>query len=272
MLRAAALAAAGCVAALWPVLAGASRRADSDLRLAVSSTSQNGRRDGGPTRWPWAVTGFAAFVVGVVFGPAAAGLAGAVAGICAWCTAVILRSRRRVAAAESVAQFASILSNQAQVSRTVVDALETAAPLATGPIAETAASFVAECRSVGVEAAAQRFATGTEGAVAAWLADAVAVAASSGGEWLPILGVLESEAAEAASTARHFHRHVAANLPQLGLSAALGSAVALGSALVSPDAWAWLTGSQGQRVGLAATVVAAAICARPLASAWELTR
>lgn len=257
MLRIAAIGAAGCAAALWLLLADA----------------VGGRpRDGSSTRWPWAATGLAAFIAGLAFGPAAAGLAGAVVGICAWCTAVIVRSRRRVAAAESVAQFASILSNQAQVSRTVVDALETAAPMATGPIAQTAARFVSECRSAGVEAAAQRFATGTEGAVAAWLADAVAVAAASGGEWVPILGVLESEAAEDAATARHFHRHVAANLPQLGLSAALGSAVAVGSALVSPEAWAWLTGSQGQRVGLAAITVAAAICARPLVSAWELTR
>ena len=257
MLRFAAIGVAGCAAA---------------LRLVLADAAPEHRRGGGPTRWPWAVTGSAALAAGLAFGPAAAGLAGAVAGICAWCAAVIVRSRRRVAAAESVAQFASILANQAQVSRTVVDALETAAPLAIGPIAETASRFVAECRSAGVDAAAQRFATGTEGAVAAWLADAVAVAASSGGEWVPILGVLESEAAEAASTARHFHRHVAAGLPQLGLSAALGSAVALGSALVNPEAWAWLIGPQGQRVGLAAVTVAVAICVRPLASAWELTR
>lgn len=258
MLKLAALGAAGGAAALWLVLADA--------------LPERRRRAGSTTRRPWAVTGLAAFVAGLAYGPAAAALAAAVVGSCAWCAAVIVRSRRRVAEAESVAQFASILSNQAQVSRTVVDALETAAPLATGPIAETASRFVAECRSAGVEAAAQRFATGTEGAVAAWLADAVAVAAASGGEWVPILGVLESEAAEAASTARHFHRHVAASLPQLGLSAALGAAVALGSAFVSPDAWAWLVGPQGQRVSLAATVIAAVICARPLASAWELTR
>ena len=257
MLKLAAFGAVGCAAALWLVLADA---------------APERHRDGSPTRWPWAVTGISAFSAGLAFGPAAAGLAGAVVGICAWCAAVIVRSRRRVSTAESVAQFASILSNQAQVSRTVVDALETAAPLASGPIAETATRFVSECRSAGVEAAAQRFVTGTEGAVAAWLADAVAVAASSGGAWVPILEVLESEAAEAAATARHFHRHVAANLPQLGLSAALGAAVALGSAMVSPDAWEWLTGTQGQRAGLAAVAIAAAIAARPLTSAWELTR
>lgn len=223
-------------------------------------------------RWPWLLSGVTAFVTGLLFGPAAAGLAAAVVGLGAWCAATVVRSRRRVAAAESVAQFAAVLANQAQVSRTVVDALETSAPLATGPIAQTAAKFVAECRSIGVEGAAQRFAAGDEGEVAAWLADAVAVAASSGGEWVPILEVVESEAAEAAATARHFHRHVAANLPQLGLAAALGAAVALGSALVSPDAWAWLSGPQGQRVGLAATVVGVALCARPLASAWEMLR
>ncbi len=257
MLRFAALGAAGCAAALWTLF----------------STGHRSRPHGvDSTRWPPIVTGAVAFVAGLAFGPTAAGLAGAVVGIGAWCAACIVRSRQRVEAAESVAQFAAILANQAQVSRTVVDALETSAPLATGPIAQTAAKFVDECRSVGVEAAAQQFAVGTDGAVAAWLADVVAVAAASGGQWVPILGVLEAEAAEAAATARHFHRHVAANLPQLGLAAALGAAVALGSALVSPDAWVWLSGTQGQRVGLAAVVVAVAISARPLSSAWEMLR
>ncbi|WP_420439440.1 hypothetical protein [Candidatus Poriferisodalis sp.] len=257
MLRFAVLGSAGAGAALWALFGDVARAR---------------RIEGRSTRWPWLTSGLAALLIGLLFGPAAAGLAGGVAGVCAWCAATMMRSRRHVAAAESVAQFAAVLANQAQVSRTVVDALETAAPLASGPIAETATRFVAECRSIGVEAAAQRFAAGDEGVVAAWLADAVAVAAVSGGEWVPILEVVEAEAAEAASTARHFHRHVAANLPQLGLAAALGAAVALGSALVSPDAWAWLSGPQGQRVGLAATLVGVALCARPLASAWEMLR
>ncbi|MCY4516365.1 MAG: hypothetical protein OXB99_03905 [Acidimicrobiaceae bacterium] len=257
MLNFVALGVAGSSAALWALF--------SDVVRARPA-------EGASLRWPWLVSGMAAFCAGLLFGPAAAGLAAAVAGICAWCAATVTRSRSRVAEAESVAQFAAVLANQAQVSRTVVDALETSAPLASGPMAQTAARFVAECRSIGVEAAAQQFAAGGEGAVAAWLADAVAVAASSGGEWVPILEVVESEAAEAAATARHFHRHVAANLPQLGLAAALGAAVALGSALVSPDSWAWLSGPQGQRVGLAATVIGVALCARPLATAWEMLR
>ena len=257
MLKLAALGVAGCAAALWTLF--------STGRRPLS------RGDESP-RWPLLVTGTVAFVAGLAFGPTAAGLAGAVVSIGAWCAACIVRSRQRVNTAESVAQFAAILANQAQVSRTVVDALETAAPLATGPIAQTAAKLVDECRNVGVEAAAQQFAAGADGAVAAWLADVVAVAAASGGEWVPILSVLESEAAEAASTARHFHRHVAANLPQLGLAAALGAAVALGSALVSPDAWVWLSGTQGQRIGLAATVLAVAISVRPLIAAWEMLR
>lgn len=260
MLKVAAFGLAGCGAALWLLLADGRRvpRGASAVRTSM--------------RWPWFVSGAIAFVTGLAMGPAAAGLAGAVAGICAWCAACVTQSRRRVLSAESVAQLAAILANQAQVSRTVVDALETSAPLASGPIARTASELVAECRSVGVEAAAQRFAEHADDAVGAWLADVVAVAAASGGQWVPILGVLESEAAEAAATARHFHRHVAANLPQLGLAALLGAAVAVGSALVSPDAWSWMTGPQGQRVGLAAVVVAVAISARPLAAAWESLR
>ena len=257
MLNFAALGVVGVSAALW---------------ILFSDAAQDHRAERVSLRWPWLASGMAALCAGLLFGPAAAGLAAAVVGVCAWCAATVVRSRERVAAAESVAQFAAVLANQAQVARTVVGALETSAPLASGPMAQTAARFVAECRSVGVEAAAQRFADGEEGAVAAWLADAVAVASSSGGEWVPILEVVESEAAEAAATARHYHRHVAANLPQLGLASALGAAVALGSALVSPDAWAWLSGPQGQRVGLAATVIGVALCARPLATAWEMLR
>lgn len=260
MLKVAAFGLTGCSAALW-LLLGDGRRSD---RRAVGT--------GSSVRWPWLATGCAAFLAGLALGPAAAGLAGAVVGIGSWCAACVAQSRRRVLSAESVAQFAAILANQAQVSRTVVDALETSAPLASGPIARTASNLVAECRSVGVEAAAQRFAESADDAVGAWLADVVAVAAASGGQWVPILGVLESEAAEAAATARHFHRHVAANLPQLGLAAVLGAGVAVGSALVSPDAWSWMTGAQGQRVGLAAVVVAVAISARPLAASWEALR
>ena len=257
MLKLAALAVLGCVVALW-------------VLLGPVLGAKRGARDS--VRWPWLLSGSAAFAVGVVYGPTAAAVAGAIVGIGAWCAAIVSRSRRRVVAAESVAQFASILANQAQVSRTVVDALETSAPLAAGPAARTANALVTQCRSAGVEAAASRMAAGADGPLAAWLADVVAVAAASGGQWVPILGVLETEAAEAASTARHFHRQVAANLPQLGLAAALGAAVAVGSALVSPDAWAWLTGPIGQRVGLAAVVVTVAISARPLTSAWEMLR
>ena len=257
MLRVAAFGLAGAGAALWTLL-GTGPRSDRAAAEAM--------------RWPWLATGIAVFVSGLALGPTAAGLSGAIVGICSWCAACVARSRRNVAAAESVAQFAAVLANQAQVSRTVVDALETAAPLATGPIAKTASRLVDECRSVGVEAAAQQFADGADGPVAAWLADVVAVAAASGGQWVPILGVLEAEAAEAAGTARHFNRHVAANLPQLALAAVLGAAVAVGSALVSPDAWEWMTGPQGQRVGLAAVVIAVVTCARPLSSAWETLR
>lgn len=242
------------------------------LLVLLWPRSRADHRTGGTSRWPWLTTGITAFVSGLALGPTAAGLAAAIVGIGAWCVAVVVRSRGRAATAESVAQFAAILANQAQVSRTVVDALETSAPLATGAMAQTASRLVAECRSVGVETAAHRFASGADDPLSAWLADVVAVAAASGGQWVPILGVLEAEAAETAATARHFHRHVAANLPQLGLAAALGAAVAVGSALVSPDAWALMTGPQGQRVGLAAIVVAVAVSARPLASAWEMLR
>ena len=218
------------------------------------------------------LAGGTALVGVVIFGWTAGVVAGAIAGICSWCLVAVPTSRRRVHAAESVAQFAAILANQAQVSRTVVDALETAAPLATGPIARATAQLVREGRSLGVETAAQHFAASVDTPAGEWLADVVAVAAASGGEWLPILAVLEAEAAETASTARRFHRQVAANLPQLALATVLGAAVAVGSALVNPDAWAWLAGPQGQQVSLVAVTLAVVVCARPLSAAWEMLR
>ena len=257
MLRSAALAVAGSGVAMWALWAPAPSRSAPTVRAR---------------RWPWTVAAGAALVGVVVFGWTAGAVAGAISGICSWSMVAVPTSRRCVGAAESVAQFAAILANQAQVSRTVVDALETAAPLATGPIASAAAQLVRDCRSLGVEAAAQHFAAAADTPAGEWLADVVAVAAASGGEWLPILGVLEAEAAETAATARRFHRRVAANLPQLTLAAVLGVAVAVGSALVSSDAWAWLAGPQGQQIGLVAAVLAVVICARPLSAVWEMLR
>ena len=258
MLRTVAVAVVGSGLAMWALWVPAPNR------RAPSATTTR--------RWPWLLCGGAALVGAVIFGWTAGAVAGAVSGICSWCLVAVPTSRRRVHAAESAAQFAAILANQAQVSRTVVDALETAAPLATGPIAGAAAQLVRDCHSLGVEVAAQRFGAAADSPAGEWLADVVAVAAASGGEWLPILGVLEAEAAETAATARRFHRQVASNLPQLALAALLGTAIAVGSALVSPDAWAWLAGPQGQKVGLVAAALAVVICARPLSAAWEMLR
>ncbi|WP_428121543.1 hypothetical protein [Candidatus Poriferisodalis sp.] len=257
MLNTVALAAAGASGALW-VLWGRA----PDRRRSAAATP----------RWPWGLALGSALAAGVIAGRTAGVVAGTVVAICSWCAAAVPTSRRRVHAAESAAQFAAILANQAQVSRTVVDALETAAPLATGPMARAAANLVSECRSVGVETAAGNFAATAETPAAEWLADVVAVAAASGGQWAPILGVLEAEAAETAATTRRFHRQVAANLPQLALATALGAAVVVGAAISNPDAWAWLTGPQGESVSIAAAVLALVICARPLSAAWEALR
>ena len=204
MLNLAAFGTVGCGAALWLLFAGESRK----------QARRSGAAAGESVRWPWLAAGSAAFAAGLAFGPSAAGLAGAIAGICSWCAACVVREPAPGAVSG--------------VGRTVRrDSGQSGTGLAHGRGCAGdlgAAGFWSDCphciesgRRVPQRGRGKRrhsvSPTAPTTRVGAWLADVVAVAAASGGQWVPILGALESEAAEAAATARHFHRHVAANLP-----------------------------------------------------------
>lgn len=125
-----------------------------------------------------------------------------------------------------------------------------------GRVGEAARRLVDECATLGVPAAAARFAEALPEAQAArWVADCVTVTAVSGGAWVDTMWKLEAEAAAAAATARLFHRRVAATYPQIVVTVAVGAGLVAGLRWVVPDAWAWIAAGVGQAVALAGTLV-----------------
>ncbi len=184
--------------------------------------------------------------------------------VCTSAVKVLVTSKRRVATAEGVARFASVLANQAAVSVTAADALSRAAPLVGGPVGEAAVAMVTDCESVGVDVAAQRFAVRVPSAVAGSLADLVAISAEGGGRWAETVAVLEAEASQAATTARLFHARVAVAMPTLALVVLLGAGLVAGAGQVATDVGSWLAGPRGASLLAAGAVVIAALSARVL--------
>ncbi|HCB36832.1 MAG TPA: hypothetical protein DEP66_01080, partial [Acidimicrobiaceae bacterium] len=225
-----------------------------------------------PPLWPGFVAAAAGAAAALLTSPPLGVAAAVVVGVSLMCFATVPFSSRSVAAAESTARFAAVLANQATVSRTVTEALARAAPLIDGPVGVAARALVDDCRSIGVEAAAQRFAERVATPAASWLADVIGIAAAGGGQWAPIMAVLETEAAEVATTARHFHRHVAATLNQLGVATLLGAGIVVGAALLNPESWTWLTAGDGAGIALAMAAVAALTSWKLLSGAWEVLR
>lgn len=195
-------------------------------------------------------------------GHAAAAAIGAV--VCTSAVRVLVASGRRVAIAEGVARFASVLANQAVVAVTASDAVARAAPLVSGRVGEAAVAMAADCESLGVDVAAERFAVRVPSAVAASLADLVAVSAEGGGRWAETVTVLEAEASQTAATARLFHGSVAVAMPTLALVVLLGAGLVAGAGQVATDVGAWLAGAQGAALLLAGSVVMAVLSARVL--------
>ena len=218
-------------------------------------------RSGVRSAFPWgsvAVPAGAFAVVMPMAGPVLAA-AGAVTGwLCARLVAAQRTSRRNLRVAEGVSRLVAMTANQATVAPTVQAALAASAPLVDGRVGEAARRLVAECATLGVPAAAARFAEALpEAQSARWMADCVSVTAVSGGAWVDTMWKLEAEAAAAAATARLFHRRVAAVYPQVVVTVMVGTALVGGLRWVVPDAWVWLTVGVGQAVALAATLVVA---------------
>ena len=209
-------------------------------------------------------------ILGLTVGHAAAAAICAV--VCTSAVKVLMMSRRRVAIAEGVARFASVLTNQAAIAVTATDAVARAAPLVSGAVGEAAVAMASDCESVGVDIAAERFAARVPSTVAGSLADLIAISAEGGGRWAETVAVLESEASQTATTARLFHARIAAALPTLALVVLLGAGLVAGAGQVASDVGAWLAGDRGAALLLAGVVVVAALSARVVLPARAATR
>ncbi len=251
----------GVAIMLWPA---------SGTRWSLRSR-EGRRRTRVPAELPAAAaTGSALIVLGLSAGHAAAAAICAV--VCTAAVKVLLVSRRRVAVAEGVARFASVLTNQAAVAVTASDAVARAAPLVSGPVGAAAVAMAADCENVGVDVAAERFAARVPSAVARSLADLISVSAEGGGRWAETVAVLEAEASQTATTARLFHARVAVAMPTVALVVLLGAGLVAGAGQVAADVGAWLAGGRGAALLMAGAAVVAALSARVLLPARAASR
>lgn len=213
------------------------------------------------------------FTVGLILFGAATGMAVMVlTGVCAWAVAVRVRSRRGLREAEELAQFTSGLANQALVAPTVVEAIRQAAPLIPGRVGGAARQMGAECETGGLVEAANRFSTTIRRPVAEMLATVLAEAFRGGSQWVGLASVLADEATEAAETARHFHRYVAALMPQIVVTVVMAVGMLAITGFAAKDVGRWLVSPVGQQLLLLLAVLTAAVCARVLAPAWRMSR
>ncbi len=247
---------------LWPT---------GGTRLSLRAGAKHRRRAGIPAELPAAAAAGAAMIIlGLAAGHAVAAAICAV--VCTSAVKVLVMSRRRVAVAEGVARFASVLANQASVAVTAADAVARAAPLVSGTVGEAATAMAADCESVGVDIAAERFAARVPSAVAGSLADLIAISAEGGGRWAETVTVIEAEASQTAATARLFHARVAVAMPTLALVVLLGAALVAGAGQVATDVGEWLAGGQGAALLVAGAVAMAALSARVLLPAQAISR
>ena len=213
------------------------------------------------------------FIAGLVLVGATTGVAGMVlTGVGIWAIAVQIRSRRSLREADDLAQLTNGLANQALVAPTVVEAVRQAAPLIHGRVGAAAQLMAAECETGGLVEAANRFSTTIRRPIAEMLATVLSEAFRGGAQWVGLAGVLADEAMEAAETARHFHRYVAALMPQIAVTVVMAVGMLAISGFAAKDVGRWLTSSVGQQFLLLLALLTAALCARVLALAWRAGR
>ena len=205
----------------------------------------------------------------IATGSAATAVAlGAGSAVAATAASTALASRRAVAAAEAMAKLAVVLVNQTTVAASSPEAIARAGRLVPGPAGEAARRMAEDCETMGMAAAAARFARRVGHPSGAWLGDILVVSASTGARWGDAMGVLEQETAAAAVTARHFHSEVASKMGMLVATVAVGAGVIALTAVAVPDVGSWLLRSaQGAAALLGASVLAGLLAARPLLGA-----
>ena len=236
------------------------------------------RRRRSNRRWtipvePVAAGAAAAVVVALGLSPVHAAAAALAALVVVSSLQVLFASRRWCATAEGVARLAGVLANQASVATTVTDALRHAAPLVSGPVGAAATDMANDAETMGLDLAAERFAKAVPVSAAAQsLANVVEVSAEGGGRWAETVEVLEAEAADAAATARLFHRRVATTMPTLAAVTALGACLVVAAVTFAAAIGAWLAGPRGGMLVLAGAVVIAAVCGRVIQPAITIAR
>lgn len=264
-------------AAGWIITAGGAL-AVAVLVWPASGTRWSMRVKTGPRRRmrlpgePLAGAAAATLVVAAGLAPGHAAAAAISAVVCAAMVNVLLASRRWGSTADGVARLAGVLANQASVAVTVTDAVGRAAPLVSGSIRKAAMAMAAECETIGVDVAAERFAARVPSSAARSLADLVAISAEGGGRWAETVEVLEQEASQAAATARLFHARVAATMPTVALVIVLGAGLVAGAAWAADNVGAWLAGPGGAMLLLGGSTVVAVLSARILLPARAIAR
>ena len=213
------------------------------------------------------------FAIGQVLVGATTGLASMVlTGVGVWAVAIQVRSRCSLREADELAQLTNGLANQALVAPTVVEAVRQAAPLIPGRVGAAARLMAAECETGGLVEAASRFSATIQRPIAEMLSTVLAEAFRGGSQWVGLAEVLADEAAEAADTARHFHRYVAALMPQIAVTVVMAVGMLAITGFAARDVGRWLTSWTGQQFLLMLAVLTAALCARVLAPAWRIGR
>ncbi len=254
----------------WPVSTGNRTMLMLGGMTAVAVARQSSIRVGLVASILVAGIGFAAGLVSI---GVLAGAAGAVlAGVCAWAVAVLVRSRRSMREADELAQLTGALANQALVAPTVVEAVRQAAPLVPGRVGAAAQQMATECETSGLMEAATRFAGTIGRPIAEMLATVLAEAFRGGSQWVHLSEVLADEATEAAETARHFHRHVAALMPQLAVTVVMAVGMLAVTGFATSDVGRWFASPTGQQFLLLLALLVALVCARVLVPAWRAGR
>ena len=234
---------------VWPA------RPRAAARFGVHSTGALARQVS-PARLVAVAVPVAALVAGIVIYGAGIGLAAAViAALASWALAIRSRSALNVAEATQIAQFTSGLANQATVAPTVVEAIKDAAPLVAGRVGKAARTMAEEVWIGSLPEAADRFAATVRRPLASMCANVLVEAHAGGIQWAQLVNILDTEAAEAAETARHFHRHVGRMMGQIVTTLLMAVAVIALTGLLAETAGAWLGSTDGQTVLLAAAAL-----------------
>ncbi len=171
---------------------------------------------------------------------------GLVAGLCVstWMTGQEVREAADLA--ESVSSLATVLANQATAATTVIDAVQKAAPLVSGPVKTAALQMGADCELIGVGAATARFKQDLGIPSAEWLGDIVDISSTGGGRWMDVAHIFETEAGEEAELVRFLLRKVASQLPTLVAVMILSVGIVVGLGWMSAEVGRWLLSAQGQ--------------------------